>query len=92
MTKPLNHWVLTFVCEDKPGIVHAISGAIVAASGNITESQQFTSAETGKFFMRLQVEVSASKEEFSAQIAGVAETFGLDWQLDEVGRKLRTLV
>jgi len=92
MTKPLNHWVLTFVCEDKPGIVHAISGAIVAASGNITESQQFNSAETGKFFMRLQVEVSASKEEFGAQIAGVAESFGMDWQLDEVGRKLRTLV
>jgi len=92
MTKPLNHWVLTFVCEDKPGIVHAISGAIVAASGNITESQQFTSAETGKFFMRLQVELSASKEEFGAQIAGVAQSFGMDWQLDEVGRKLRTLV
>lgn len=92
MTTQLNHWVLTFVCEDKPGIVHAISGAIVAASGNITESQQFTSVETGKFFMRLQVEVSASKEEFAAQIATVAQTFGLEWHLDEVGRKVQTLV
>jgi len=92
MTTQLNHWVLTFVCEDKPGIVHAISGAIVAASGNITESQQFTSTETGKFFMRLQVEVSASKEEFASQIAPVAQTFGLEWHLDEVGRKVKTLV
>jgi formyltetrahydrofolate deformylase len=92
MTKQLNHWVLTFVCADRPGIVHAISGAIVAASGNITESQQFTSAETGKFFMRLQVEVSASKEEFAAQIGSVASTFGLEWHLDEVGRKVKTLV
>ena len=92
MKAQLNHWVLTFVCKDKPGIVHAISGAIVAASGNITESQQFTSTETGKFFMRLQVEVSASKEEFAAQIAPVAQTFGLEWHLDEVGRKVKTLV
>ena len=92
MTAPLNHWVLTFVCEDKPGIVHAISGAIVKAHGNITESQQFTSTESGKFFMRLQVEVSATKEEFAQQIAPVAAQFNLVWQLDEVGRKVKTLV
>jgi len=92
MTKQLNHWVLTFVCADQPGIVHAISGAIVAASGTITESKQFTSTETGRFFMRLQVEVSASKEEFAKQIANVVDTYGLEWHLDEVGRKVRTLV
>ncbi len=48
------HWVLTFVCPDKPGIVHAISGAVVEAGGNITESQQFTSEDTGRLFIRLQ--------------------------------------
>src|SRR6185312_15095449 len=50
-----HHWVLTLVCADRPGIVHAISGAIVDAGGNITESQQFASLDTGTFFMRLQV-------------------------------------
>ena len=50
------HWILTLVCDDQPGIVHAISGAIVEAAGNITESQQFSSDDTGTFFMRLQVE------------------------------------
>ena len=25
------HWVLTLSCSDRPGIVHAVSGAIVAA-------------------------------------------------------------
>ena len=56
------HWVLTFVCEDKPGIVHAISGAIVAANGNITESHQYTSLDTGRFFMRLQIESAVPRE------------------------------
>jgi len=45
--------VVTFVCDDKPGIVHAVSGAIVEAKGNITESQQFSSEDTGRFFMRV---------------------------------------
>jgi formyltetrahydrofolate deformylase len=26
-----HHWVVTIVCPDMPGIVHALTGAIVAA-------------------------------------------------------------
>jgi formyltetrahydrofolate deformylase len=92
MNTPTNHWVLTFVCKDLPGIVHSISGAIVAAQGNITESQQFTSSESGKFFMRLQVEVNASKQEFSDQIAVVAEKYSATWHLDDVNRKIKAVV
>nr|WP_235928931.1 formyltetrahydrofolate deformylase [Marisediminicola senii] len=86
------HWVLTIVCDDRPGIVHATSGAIVSAGGNITESQQFSSDDTGRFFMRLQVESSASRAGFEAAIAPVADTYDMTWRLDVVGRPLRTLV
>ncbi len=86
------HWVLTLVCNDSPGIVHAITGAIVAANGNITESQQFTSDDTGRFFMRLQIESAASRDFFESQIQPVADRFKMDWVLDTVGRKMRTLV
>ena len=92
MTMPINHWVLTFVCTDQPGIVHSISGAIVKAQGNITESQQFTSTESGKFFMRLQVEVSGTREQFAQEMSAVATKYGATWNLDEVGRKVKTLV
>jgi formyltetrahydrofolate deformylase len=86
------HWVLSLVCRDEPGIVHAISGAIVAARGNITESQQFSSADTGRFFMRLQVETDASRDEFAALLQPVIARFGMAWQLDREGRPKRTLV
>jgi len=86
------HWILTLVCEDRPGIVHAISGAIVEAEGNITESQQFSSDDTGTFFMRLQVESSAPREAFEAALAPVTARYRMTWQLDVVGRPLRTLV
>jgi formyltetrahydrofolate deformylase len=88
----LTHWVLTLVCTDRPGIVHAISGAIVAAEGNITESHQFTSDDTGRFFMRLQIESPVSRQTLEQTILPVTEKFGMDWELDVVGRKMRTLV
>ena len=92
MTDSTTHWILTLVCEDRPGIVHAISGAIVGAGGNITESQQFSSDDTGTFFMRLQVESGSSRDEFEAALSPVTERYGVTWQLDVVGRPLRTLV
>jgi formyltetrahydrofolate deformylase len=92
MTSANTHWVLTLVCKDQPGIVHAISGAIVAANGNITESSQFTSDDTGRFFMRLQIESAAPREHLVNQIQPVADRYGMTWELDEVGRPMKTLV
>ena len=86
------HWVLTLVCDDRPGIVHAVSGAIVAAGGNITESQQFASIDTGMFFMRLQVQAATGRAAFEAELVPVTERYGMAWTLDVVGRPLRTLV
>jgi len=85
------HWVLTFVCPDKPGIVHAISGAVVKAKGNITESKQFTS-ESNNFFMRLQIESSIARKEFEEIISTVATEYRMQWQLDVVDRPMKTLV
>ncbi|WP_429952182.1 formyltetrahydrofolate deformylase [Leucobacter allii] len=89
-------WVLTLSCTDGPGIVHAISGAVVAAGGNIAESQQFASADTGSFFMRLQVEAVAEPETFEARfaeaLAPVTERYRMSWRLDTVGRPVRTLI
>lgn len=88
----IRHWVLTLVCTDRPGIVHAVSGAVVEAGGNITESQQFASLDTGMFFMRLQVEAATERGVFEANLAPITERYGMAWTLDVVGRPLRTLV
>ena len=89
---PATHWVLTFVCADRPGIVHALSGALVDAGGNITESQQFSSDDTGRFFIRMQVEAAATAQQLAAHLHPVAQRFDADWTIDVVGRPLRTLV
>ncbi|MBL5974468.1 MAG: formyltetrahydrofolate deformylase [Candidatus Leucobacter sulfamidivorax] len=89
-------WVLTLSCVDGPGIVHAISGAVVAAGGNIEESQQFASHDTSRFFMRVQVSAVAQVETFEARfessLAPVTERYNMTWRLDTVGRPVRTLI
>jgi formyltetrahydrofolate deformylase len=92
MSEPHHHLVVTLVCADQPGIVHAVSGAIVSARGNITESQQFSSADTGRFFMRLQVESPADRAELEAALAPIVERYAMVSVIDVVGRPLRTLV
>ena len=46
-------YVLTLSCEDKPGIVAAITTELAALGANIAESNQFWDRQTGRFFMRI---------------------------------------
>jgi len=85
-------WVLSLSCPDRPGIVHAVTGALAAKGGNIRESQQFGDPDTGLFFMRVDVLCAASRESLEATIAVLAERFGMTWNLDVAGRRMRTIV
>ena len=85
-------YVLTFVCEDRPGIVHAVTGAIVESGGNITESRQFESGSTHRFYMRLQILAPVTVAQLETAIAPVVERFEMDHRVDTVGRPRRTLI
>jgi len=86
------HLVLSLSCPDQPGIVRAVAGVLADHGGNITESQQFGDASTGLFFMRVQVEVSQPRAALETALGELAAQFEMDWHLDVVGRKMRTLV
>lgn len=84
--------MLTLSCPDKPGIVHAVAGAIAATGGNITESKQYGDPETGLFFMRVQVASTATQSRLEAALAPVADQFAMRLHVDRAGRPMRTLV
>lgn len=86
------HWILTLSCPDQPGIVHAVAGMLAEHGGNITESQQFGDPTSGLFFMRVQVESTASRDELTTAMTQVADRFTMTWTLDVVGRRIRTLI
>ena len=85
-------WVLTLSCPDRPGIVAAVAGLLAEHGGNITESQQFGDADSGLFFMRVQVTAAAARTDLEAALTALAARFDLSWELDVAGRPVRTLV
>ncbi|MFP5488288.1 MAG: formyltetrahydrofolate deformylase [Acidimicrobiia bacterium] len=51
-----NRHILTLTCDDRPGIVHAVTAGLLDIDGNIVENAQFTDPETNTFCMRTVVE------------------------------------
>jgi formyltetrahydrofolate deformylase len=54
--------IATLQCPDQPGIVHAMTSAVLACGGNIIENQQFTDEPTNTFVMRTRFESSQGIE------------------------------
>ena len=59
----IQHYVLTLRCADAPGIIHAVSGALLAMSANVLEQAQYTNERTGMFAMRTRFESDSSDVE-----------------------------
>jgi len=89
---PETHYVLALACPDRPGIVHAVTGVLARHGGNITESQQFGDPDTGLFFMRVQALVPTARSVLESSLGELEREFGMRWTLDEVGRRMRTLI
>ncbi|MDJ0354704.1 formyltetrahydrofolate deformylase [Paenarthrobacter sp. PH39-S1] len=85
-------FILTLSCADRPGIVHAVSGSLLAAGCNITDSQQYGNPVTGTFFMRVAVETGTSYPRLRSQLESVAAEFSLSWELHPAGAPVRTLI
>jgi len=70
----VKHYILTFRCADGPGIVHAITGALLEVDGNILEQAQFTDEDSGVFNMRTKFESPLGIDEvrlaLTARVAG----------------------
>jgi formyltetrahydrofolate deformylase len=85
-------WVLSFSCQDGPGIVSAVSTALAQRGENITESQQYGNPDSGRFFMRAQFESDAARDDIVHALQPVFDKFEMQWNLDQVGRKIRAML
>jgi formyltetrahydrofolate deformylase len=54
--------IASLQCADQPGIVHAMTSAVLDCGGNIIENQQFTDPSTNEFVMRTRFETSQGIE------------------------------
>lgn len=51
-------YILTITCPDGPGIIHAVSGALLDVEANVLEQEQYSDLETGLFFARTKFETA----------------------------------
>jgi formyltetrahydrofolate deformylase len=85
---------LLITCEDKPGIVQAVSSFLYHQGANITALDQYaTEAQGGRYFMRVEFELDhlqARKEALMQTFAAnVAERYEMQWRLFFVNEKSR---
>ena len=55
--------IMTLTCDDRPGIVAAVSGALLQVEANIVENQQYSDEDTDLFFMRTVFDAAAADVE-----------------------------
>ena len=90
MTK--NSFILALSCDDRPGLVAAVSNVLAEAGGNITEAAQFNDIESGRFFMRVAFDLDAEVEEARRIVSPLAQHHGMHWRLNPKGRRPKVVL
>ncbi len=87
-------YILSFSCDDKPGIVAAVSGFLAEHDANIIESQQYGDQEAQRFFMRVEFTVGdfQDRERIKSLFVSIAETFGMQWDIYNTEYKPKVLI
>jgi formyltetrahydrofolate deformylase len=88
-------FILTMVCDNRPGIVAGVSSALYAVGADITEAQQFDDRATERFFMRIQFSLDAASHEsgrLEAALRRPVDEFGIDWTLRRADRPKKVLI
>ncbi|HJX43009.1 MAG TPA: formyltetrahydrofolate deformylase [Geodermatophilus sp.] len=76
-------FTLTLSCQERPGIVHAVSSFLFQHGCDIVEHQQFDDAVRGQLFLRTAFVCSEDTDcaRLSADFRAVADAFGMSYQV-----------
>ena len=84
--------IASLQCADQPGIVHAMTSAVLAADGNIIENQQFTDHATNTFVMRTRFESTQGLAKATATLQAGLSQFSPALHIRPTDQKPRALV
>lgn len=90
----LQTFILVLSCDDKPGIVAAVTTELAATGANIVESNQYRDLQTNQFFMRIafQVPAGTSRDDLERALKAPVDRFGMKISITDGGRKPRILI
>lgn len=94
MTASAREHVLTLDCEERPGIVSAVSGFLAERDFDILDIVQFGDRRGGHFYMRVQFETPTTVDasDLADGFAPVAERFGMTWRVRPAWQRTRVLI
>jgi formyltetrahydrofolate deformylase len=84
--------IATLQCADQPGIVHAMTSAVLNCGGNIIENQQYTDHTTNTFVMRTRFETSQGMAAAQTSLNGELGKFAPTLHIRETANKPRALI
>jgi formyltetrahydrofolate deformylase len=84
--------IATLQCADQPGIVHAMTSAVLNCGGNIIENQQYTDHTTNTFVMRTRFETSQGMAAAQTSLNGELGKFSPALHIRETDNKPRALI
>ncbi|CUS46724.1 MAG: formyltetrahydrofolate deformylase [Pseudomonadota bacterium] len=87
-----SHLVLKFRAPDRPGIIASIAPLVAAQGCDIREAAVYGDPDTGSFFSRIALISPLDRDALAAVIAPAAEDLHLEWELHDLGRKIRVLL
>ena len=84
--------IASLQCADQPGIVHAMTSAVLNCGGNIIENQQFTDPTTNQFVMRTRFETSQGIDGAQKSLNEGLSKFNPSLHIRQTAQKPRALV
>jgi formyltetrahydrofolate deformylase len=84
--------IASLQCEDQPGIVHAMTTAVLNCGGNIIENQQFTDPTTNQFVMRTRFETTQGIDGAQKSLSEGLSKFNPSLHIRPTAQKPRALV
>ncbi|MBZ9720422.1 MULTISPECIES: formyltetrahydrofolate deformylase [unclassified Mesorhizobium] len=86
--------ILTLSCEDRPGIVAAVTAELAANGANIAESSQFWDRQTNRFFMRIAFisPPGSTGDSLARALESSVDRFGMKTALVDQGRRPKIIV
>ncbi|WP_265516698.1 formyltetrahydrofolate deformylase [Nitratireductor luteus] len=85
---------ITLSCEDRPGIVAAVTTELAGLGANIAESNQFWDQRTNRFFMRISFTVAegVGREEITRALEPAIARFDMKTALADRGRRPKIVI
>lgn len=87
------HACILVSCQDRPGIVSAISTFLFDHGANIVELDQHTNVSDGAYFMRVEFDAAPpAVSKIETDFTSVADQFGMNWRIAVTERKKRVVI